>query len=227
MNDKAVHAAAEAQSQQVGFENVLIRPGDAVQVHLAEIEQRCMSRYIGHVTGKSVLLEAPVANNQVLHLRENQTVSVRAFSGTSAYAFNSQVTKAYSAPLPYLHLAWPRSVRAVSIRGAARVDFSITARVVNASLNAPLSHDIVITDLSITGAAFHAEKPVGKRDDELIIRFSANLHNVDVEPVLPCVIRSVNPTSDGHIKYGVQFTDLSLLDTLTLQGLVCMHAVRN
>ncbi len=227
MNDKAAHTAREGSSQQISFENVIIRPGDAVQVHLAEIEQRCISRYIGHVIGKSVLIEAPVANNQILHLRENQTVSVRAFSGTSAYAFNSQVTKAHSAPLPYLHLAWPRSVRAVSIRGAARVDFSLTATTVNTSLNAPLVHDIVITDLSITGAAFHAQKPVGKRDDELIIRFHANLHNVDVEPVLPCVIRSVSPTNDNHIKYGVQFTDLSLLDTLTLQGLVCMRAVRN
>lgn len=227
MNQKIKQASNESTTQQVGFDDIKAKPGDALQIQLPNDERRYPSRLIGYVFGKTILVQTPVVGNQVLMLRENQTLSVRAFSNTSAFAFSTQITKIASSPVPYLHLGWPRSVQKVAIRGAARIEFNLSATVTNHSVTPAAQHSVVIVDLSTTGAAFAADKPVGKKDDELTLQFNANLHGIDVSPALPCIVRAVTPSQTGPIKYGVQFKALPLLDTLTIQGLICGKVVRN
>ncbi len=222
MPQASIPSGAETASVQVGFEETRCRTGDALQIQLPGSEQRFPARLIGYVPGKSILITAPTNGNQILLLRENQTLTVRSFSGTNAYAYPSQILRAHSTPFAYLHLVWPKSVHKVPIRGSARVDYQITASARNLS-QGPDSppHEVVIVDLSISGAAISASHPLGKKDDQLQLAFSASVHNIPVNPQLQCVIRSAQPGEGGTIRYGLQFLDLALLDTLTLQGLVC------
>ena len=212
----------KTSSQQVPFIDVRPRAGDALQIQLTGSEQRYPSKLIGYIVDKTVLITMPMLGNQLFILREHQTLTVRSFSGTSAYAFNSTISKLYNSPVAYLHVEYPKLVHKVPIRNAARVDFAIAAQVSNLNQSqTSIPQAITIVDLSVSGAAFTANQPIGKKDDQLVLRFSTYVQQIPVAPELPCTIRSVSSADAGVIRYGIQFHDLPLADTLTLQGLVC------
>ncbi len=215
MNQTAGQTANDAQ--QVDFEHIRIKVGDTLQLQLSGEEQRHPVKLIGYVSGKTLLVTAP----QNIILREHQNLTLRLFSGTSAFAFNSSVLKSHSAPLPYLHLTYPRIVHKVSVRGSARVDFNFAGTALNLTRPGSTEEEpIVILDLSANGASFSSAAPLGKKDDHLRITFTARIGNIPVSPVMECVIRSLADTDEGRIRYGAQFQPLPLLEMLTLQNLV-------
>lgn len=215
----------EPSSILIPFTETRCRPGDVLQLQLSGAEQRYPAKLIGYVNEKTILITAPGNGSQLLMLRENQSLTVRSFSGTSAYAYHSQIIRTCNSPLPYLHLSWPKSVHKVPIRGSTRVDYNLSGTALNLNQDASRNqYPVQIVDLSTSGAAFVASRPVGKKNDALRLSFAAKIHAIEVNPDLNGVIRSVQPGEDGaSIRYGIQFLNLSLLDTLTLQGMVCQQ----
>ena len=209
------------QAQHIQFEHVRVKPGDILQLQLADSEVRHTVKLIGFVTGKSILVTAPMTGQQLILLREHQNLTLRFFSGTSVYAANSSLGKSCSSPLAYLHLAYPKTVQKNSIRDSTRVDLDIAAMAVNLSQNAEeAGHPITILNLSLSGAAIATDKPLGKKDDQLRINFNTTIHEIPVPLSLECSIRSVSPMENGKIRYGIQFHAMQLLDLLTVQSLV-------
>ncbi len=212
---------AGSQAQHIQLEHVRIKPGDILQLQLADSDTRHTVKLIGFVTGKTILVTAPMTGQQLLLLREHQNLILRFFSGTSVYEFNSTLLKSCSTPLAYLHLAYPKAVQKNSIRDSTRVDLDIAALATNLSQNsATTEHPITILNLSLSGAAITAEKPLGKKDDQLRINFSTVIHDIPVPLSLECSIRSVSPMENGRIRYGIQFHAMQLLDLLTVQSLI-------
>lgn len=210
-----------------GFEDIKARVGDMLQVQISTDSQeiRHSVKLLGYLAGKTIMITAPSVNNTVLLLREGQHLTVRAFSGTAAYAFSSEIIKVCNSPLPYLHLSYPKSTQKVPIRASARINFDLLGAATNITHgdNASASTTaITITDISTTGAAVTAASPLGKKGDTLRIAFRARIHDIMVHPSLKCVIRSLSSADDGthSIKYGLQFLDLQTQELLTLQSLV-------
>jgi len=215
-----------------GFEDIKARVGDMFQVQISTDSQaiRHAVKLLGYFAGKTIIITAPTVNNSILLLREGQNLTVRAFSGTAAYAFSCEIIKVCNSPLAYLHLSYPKTVQKVPIRASARINFDL----IGASTN--ITHGdnaaaipIAITDISTTGAAVAASSPLGKKEDMLRIAFRAKIHDITVHPSLKCVIRSLTSTDDelNPIKYGLQFLDLQTQDLLTLQSLVYQKILEN
>lgn len=210
-------------SQQIDFSQTRLRPGDGLQLQLTDSEQRYPVKLIGYIPNKTILLTAPISGQQLLLLREHQNLTLRAVSGKGAIAFTSAVIKLYSTPVPYLHIAWPAAVQCVVVRTAERASLEIPGFIINTSTKDGNKRSVTIVDLSQNGAAIVASEPLGKKDDLLELDFQATTYNIAVSPQLKSIIRSVMATPDKRIRYGIQFTELSILDKLTLQGLVCQR----
>jgi c-di-GMP-binding flagellar brake protein YcgR len=206
------------------FEDIKARVGDMFQVQLSTDSQevRHSVKLMGYLAGKTIMITAPTVNNSVLLLREGQNLTVRAFSGTAAYAFSSEIIKVCNTPLPYLHLSYPKTIQKVPIRASARITFDLIGAATNLSHGNNAATPIVISDISTTGAAIAAATPLGKKEDTLRIAFRAKIHDIAVHPSLKCIIRSLTSTDDDAypIKYGLQFQELQTQDLLTLQSLV-------
>lgn len=209
------------------FEDIKARVGDTFQVQISSDTQeiRHSVKLLGYLAGKTIMITTPTLNNNAMLLREGQSLTVRAFSGTAAYAFSCDVTKACNTPIAYLHLSYPKSTQKAPIRAAARINFDI----IGASTN--ITHGessnitptaIIINDISTTGASIASSSPLGKKDDILRIAFRAKIRDIVVHPTLKCAIRSLTSTDDADnpIKYGLQFLDLDTQELLTLQSLV-------
>ena len=209
----------------VSFEDIKARVGDMcqVQINTDSEEIRHSVKLLGYMPGKTILITAPTVNKSLLLLREGQSLTVRAFSGTAAYAFACEVIKVCNSPLAYLHLSYPKAVQKVPIRASARINFDLVGTSTNlAHSDNATPVPIIITDISTTGAAVAASSPLGKKGDSLRMVFSAKIRDIDVQPSLKCVIRSLTSSDDAinPIKYGLQFLDLQTQDLLTLQSLV-------
>ena len=214
------------------FEDIKARVGDMFQVQISTDKQeiRHSVKLLGYLAGKTIMITAPTVNNSVMLLREGQNLMVRAFSGTAAYAFPSEIIKVCNSPLPYLHLSYPKVTQKVPIRASARINFDLIG------VSSNITHGenetttpISITDISTTGAAIAASSPLGKKDDLLRIAFRAKVHDIVVHPSLKCVIRSLTSTDDevNPIKYGLQFLDVPTSDLLALQSLVYQKILEN
>ena len=132
--------------------------------------------------------------------------------------------KLYSTPVPYLHIAWPAAVQSVVIRAAERANLEIPGLIIDTGTADGKQYPVTIVDLSQNGAAIVANDPLGKKDDTLELDFQTTTYNIAVSPKLKSIIRSVAATPDKRIRYGLQFTELSVLDKLTLQSLVCQRS---
>jgi c-di-GMP-binding flagellar brake protein YcgR len=171
------------------------------------------------------MITTPILNSNAMLLREGQNLTVRAFSGTAAYAFSCDIIKVCNTPITYLHLSYPKIAQKAPIRAAARINFDIIGASTNITHNgnseAPPT-PIMIHDISTTGASIASSTPLGKKDDILRIAFRAKIRDIIVHPTLKCAIRSLTSTDDevNPIKYGLQFLELDTQELLTLQSLV-------
>ena len=207
------------------FEDIKARVGDMFQVQISTDKQeiRHSVKLLGYLAGKTIMITAPTVNNSVILLREGQNLTVRAFSGTAAYAFSCEIIKVCNSPLAYLHLSYPKITQKVPIRASARINFDLVGTSVNISNGENTNAiPIIITDISTTGAAIAASSPLGKKDDILRITFRANIHDIEVHPSLKCAIRSLTSSDEvvNPIKYGLQFLELQTQELLTLNSLV-------
>ncbi|BBP02210.1 flagellar brake protein [Sulfuriferula nivalis] len=209
------------------FDDIKARVGDTFQVQIGSDAQeiRHSVKLLGYLTGKTIMITTPAVNNSAMLLREGQNITVRAFSGTAAYAFSCDIIKVCNTPITYLHLSYPKTTQKAPIRAAARINFDIIGASTNITHNensnaAPTP--IIIHDISTTGASIASSTPLGKKDDILRIAFRAKIRDIVVHPTLKCAIRSLTSTDDevNPIKYGLQFLDLDTQELLTLQSLV-------
>lgn len=238
LHSKSVSASAgeqktsgEVETRNFCFEDLKPRVGDAMQLQVKD--ERYPVKLMGHVKGITIMVSTPVVDGGVILLREGQPAVVRSFSGKDAYAFPSSILRVCNAPLPYLHLAYPKTVQSVAVRKTARADFNLVGTVTN--VNNPsvaTSRAVRISDLSITGASFMVDDQVGEKGDNLSLSFRVKLSEIDVSfaancivPTVFCTVRSVasesgrGATSD-KFRYGVQFTDVPTDVSLLMQNMI-------
>lgn len=216
----------EAEAKSYSFEELKPRVGDSIQ--LQAMDERYPVKLMGYAKGITIMVSSPVVNGGVILLREGQPVVVRSFSGKDAYAFSSSILRVCNAPLPYLHLAYPKTVQSVTVRKTARAEFNLIGTVTNAS-NPDLaaSRPMRITDLSVSGASFTVDGKVGEKGDNLSLVFRVKLNETDTSVAITvcCVVRSVSGESEvgataDTLRYGVQFTDVPTDVSLLMQNMI-------
>lgn len=223
--------AEEIEARNFFFEDLKPKVGDAIKLQVKE--ERYPVKLMGHVKGTTIMVSTPVVDGGVILLREGQPVVVRSFSGKDAYAFSSSILRVCNTPLPYLHLAYPKTVQSVAVRKTARADFNLVGAVMNVSNpDMAASRAVRISDLSITGASFTVGEMIGEKGDNLSLSFRVKLNELDasladscIVPTVCCTVRSVTSESGvgstaDKFRYGVQFTDVPTDVSLLMQNMI-------
>ncbi len=207
-DDTAAHCALQA--------------GIELQLQFADEPSR--GRYkvtvIGYVEGRSLLITAPVSNGHVMLLREGQQFIVRLLSGRQIIGFNSEVTKVYNNPFPYVHLKPPVEVQQHNVRNAYRVALNIISTVHPVEYNeetgkvkrTSTTMAAKISNMSTTGCQFQLMKQLPENIKEVVLSTKVSLVEQEHILRLNAVIRSHRQieikNKIWHI-YGSEFVDVA------------------
>ena len=214
----------------VNLDEARLQIGDSVQIQALGDPNaaRHYVKLIGFSRQGSVLLSTPKVDGSYIFVRDGQNYVVRAFSGKNAYAFSTTVIRSVAVPYPYLHLAYPKDVRALVVRRGARVKVNViaaTRRTDAAGAEIGESVAATIRNLSISGALLETPHPLGLQGESIRVKFKIALNDITSLVTMEGVIRAVNPageetTAPNAIAYGVEFVGGEHQDRITLTAFV-------
>lgn len=212
------------------FEDIQLQIGDRVQLETQSdgTRTRHFTSLIGYAKDASVLVHTPMVQNFPLPVREAESILVRAFSGRSAFAFETAVTKTSRSPFPYLHLAFPNVVRTVVIRGALRVRSDLTGTAVNLARNpGGVPQPCTIADLSVSGAQLDSPSAIGSAGERLQVFFKFTLapagYEVKLSPeamVQSCRKMLDEKTGADFFRHGLHFEGVRTTESLLVQSFI-------
>ena len=213
---------------QGSLEQLQPHVGDRLQLELLADDARgqYFTLLIGYVPGHTVLVRTPLVQNLPVPIPEGAPVLVRAFSGRHASSFESTVTRVCRSPFPYLHLAYPQTVKQTLIRGAIRVRVNLAGTALNPEYaDSDLPNPITIADLSISGALLESATVLGETGNqiELAFKFLVQPNNYEVRLTTSADIQSVRKTRQGNddsFVHGVRFQHLHTTESLLLQSFI-------
>jgi c-di-GMP-binding flagellar brake protein YcgR len=190
----------------------------------AEEKDRYLVKLIGFMDKRSILVSTPTLEGQVLFVKEGQTFDVRTFSGKEVYHFTASVMRSCTSPFPYLHLSFPRVVRGLVVRNAARVKVKLICTISTAD-DPEKKTPCVLTDLSTSGAQLDSSRILGEMGDELQLSLRLNLFEDDSSYLsLTSTIRRVVTDEPGSktdsVLYGISFQTHTSTERLMLENYV-------
>lgn len=198
-----------------------IRVGDPLQMQSSAEAPRLVVKLIGYLKNRGLIVTIPESDGEFVMLKEGQSFIVRFFSGQSAYAFTTTVSKQTSVPFPHVHLAYPREVRGLEIRKNSRIDVELIAAV-TAEGETKVSAG-KITNLSTGGAALRAKGRLGRKGDTINIKFKLLINDIQTYTVfdaLICAISEDQGDPSMPIMHGIQFVDPEQNMTLAVAAYV-------
>lgn len=213
-------------------------PGAVLQVQatVPDNAPRHSVRLIGSLPGGSLVITTPTVDGKVQIVREGQRFTCRVLKGERVVGFVAQVLNASLKPYPHLHLEYPSEVEQIVVRNASRVHARIAATARNAN-DGNEKQDFVpvsIVDLSETGAKVSSDRPLGKVDELLHLKFELMISGAAEELNLLGDVRNVTERSehgeDGdRLVYftGVQFRTLSRYQQVLLHAWVTNQVLQN
>lgn len=224
----AADAAGSAQSdhEEMGtcvFADIHLKVGDTVYLDFSGVgsRSRASSTVLGWREGVSVMLTQPVAGDKPLQLFEGENVTLRVFTGQSAFAFRANVCKANNLPFPYVHIGFPRHVHVVEIRRSPRSRVGLPATF---SVGGSQAGHGTILDIGAAGALLDTGKVLDREVTDLQLAFSFELHGVHVSLDLHAHVLGVKGySSQGQqpsVQYRLAFDQLQPNDRLILSSLV-------
>ena len=206
-------------------------PGDALQLQpmLEGQTERYAVQVIGVMKGKSVLVTAPLVEGKLIFVREAQPFLIRAFSGLNVYAFKSRVLKAQHTPFPYLHLAYPDTIKVIRIRKAMRAPVQLIVAISDKEGGRSLGAGRIV-DLSVGGARIRVGKDLNLSLERLFLSFKVALGDYEEYVTTQAVVRSVQEEDDEQGRpvrvAGVQFDALMPQHRMAIMNLVYQHLLK-
>jgi len=213
----------------VNLDEARLQIGDSLQLQpLGDTTApRHYVKLIGFARQGSVLVSTPKVDGAYIFVRDGQNYVVRAFSGKNAYAFSTSVVRSVAVPYPYLHLTYPRDVRALVVRRGARAKVNLIAsarRLDGSGQETGEAAAASIRNVSISGALIASPHPLGLKDEQIRLSFKISLADIVSLVTLDAVIRVVNPGGEdlgpGMIGYGLEFVGGEAQDRITLTAFV-------
>ncbi|MCW8909744.1 MAG: flagellar brake protein [Gammaproteobacteria bacterium] len=203
------------------------RLGDIVQLQYVAFSdrERLNARVIGYAPNKSLILSAPVAAGNAPFLQEKQKFVVRMMRGSQVYAFQAEVLKYLTSPYAHVHLSQPQNIEAIQVRNSRRVNTESIISVQRADAE-PSSATMLNT--SLTGALIKTDKPIGEKNDSLIISSEFAFYDFQKYLRFNAIIRNVTTpdSNQDEYRYGVEFEGLDEEQKLIIHGYVYDHIVK-
>jgi len=216
-------AALRAPAAPSTFADMRLKVGDQVYLEppMAVAGGRATVTVLGWLEGTSLIVTAPQNAAGRLALQEDELVLLRAFTGTSAYAFRAAVLKTARQPFHHLHLSFPDKVEGVAVRNSPRCRLRLPARI-GVEGRAPGEGSIL--NIGTTGALIESAEALECGQGLIQIGFAFELHGVPVSLELRakvCGEKNI-PAADATAprQYGVEFAQMQPNDRLILGSLV-------
>lgn len=226
---KGEPTSAQREADVLSLDQIKLNIGDSIQLQFqSDLEQsRCVVTLIGYLKGQSVIVTTPIINGTMMLVREGQDFVIRLFSGKSAYAFTTMAKRVTNTPYPHLHLAYPKEVRGMVVRGSSRGRINI---ICHATVEGGRGYACFARDISIGGALIAASEKMGEVGNQLTLKFRVKVKDAEHTLALNCKIRSVNasrPTVDEKpaILHGLSFEEVTSQDTLVISTLLYQNMI--
>ncbi len=208
---------------QVSFESLKLRPGSSLQIQqAAHNSPNSEVQLLAAVKGQSVMVALKGESGIQTGLEAGKDYILRGFSGQYDFSFSSHVTQVFKAPFPYAMLAYPGSVEARVVRKVVRAKTSLPAIASPLGKDVPLN--VIVSDLSVAGAAIDSPAPLGNPGDTLNLSVAVEFENNKIELALLAQIRHVNKSDIGAYSVGVEFEDITQNDKLVLHYVAQSYA---
>ncbi len=197
-----------------------LQPGTRLQIftHRGHKPMQYVSAVIGFDFPNYILIQQPRESGSLLTFIDGEKLTVRVFSGTTIFAFDSVVLKTLAHPVYCLCIACPLDVRTKKVRSEMRIKVAMGAEVVRASG----SEQVSLQNLSATGCLIMSSNNLGSFDDELGLRFTLPpgdgepSHEIDVH----ARIRNVMPHGAAGMTTGVEFVKVGATESLVIRNYV-------
>ncbi|HQT31134.1 MAG TPA: flagellar brake protein [Thiobacillus sp.] len=211
------------------LDQIKLAIGDSIQLQFqSDVEpSRSFVTLIGYLESQSVIVTTPIINGSMMLVREGQDFVVRLFSGKSAYAFTTSAKRVTNTPYPHLHLAYPKEVRGMVVRGSSRGRIHI---ICHATAEGGRGLACVARDISIGGALIAVSEKIGAVGTLLTLKLRVKVGAAEHVLALNCKIRSVNasrPAEDEKptVLHGLSFEDVTSQDTLVISALLYQNLI--
>lgn len=199
---------------EVELDNLHLRCGDMMQLQLEHQEERYTVKLIGYLSGRSVIVTAPVHKARLISIRPGQKIQARMMLNDIACAFPTVVTHICRSPYPYMHLVYPENVVANSVRKSIRVETKVPVSVINLSMGErgkEVSGSII--DISETGARLVTPVRIGKKQDDIRLKMFLDIRGIDrvleTEAVLRGRLKPRVKKEEPEVHYGVEFAAMN------------------
>lgn len=201
------------------FEAMRLHPGALLQIKSSTGDVTHSVRYIGAISGKSVLTTLPIVNGKNILVQAGQMYVIRGFTGKFAFAFETPIIMARIQPFPYIHFAYPQAINSKTVRNSLRVKANLPATVTPKNNSQPVA--VVMLDLSATGSMVDSAMPLGEIGDAVKLVFSAAFDNITADLNVSAIIRSLHKTETGEsLRTGLEFENVAHNDNLILRCFV-------
>lgn len=218
----------EQQQQTVAFDSLNLQVGLRLQflVHRAIKPVPYFSTLIGYIKDEYLIVRTPVDNGNLIGLVDGERITIRVFSGTSVCSFVCTVERIFPRPLSYVHLSFPTSIRATSLRSAMRVRTDIPVQITPAGAPDASAYAGTLMNVSVSGGRIDVDQPFDVADMPLRLQLSITLPSSqqDVPLQLEALVRNTASSTRPHDQaavhsYGVEFIDVDVMQFTLLQNL--------
>ncbi len=224
----------QGTKEQLPFEELRLAVGERVRLEIRAPKARFTVSYIGHVSGRTLLLSMPQKSPRPPALAEGSAVTVRLIASNRACAFTSRIQKLQLKPVPTLYLDYPPSVEAVLVRKAPRVASRLVVsldEVVEGALGGGWPRQALCSDISLHGARIEASDLLAEVNEQLFMTVRMRVGELDQLLLTRCVVRNLedldelNP-EDYRVIHGVEFLQMDEDTQLTLTGFVYQQMLK-
>jgi len=206
-------------SSEISFEALRLCPGAALQMQSLAGEANHSVKFIGAITGKSILVTLPIVNGNGVLVQPGQAYVIRGFTGRSAFAFEAKAIMARAHPFTYIHFSYPRSLNLKAVRKSLRVKVNLPATVTPRT--GGNSVPVAIVDLSAAGSMVDSHAPIGEIGDVAKLAFSVAFESIETSLNVSAIIRSIKkPDAGESLRTGLEFENVAHNDNLILRCFV-------
>lgn len=206
------------------FKDINLQVGSRLQMSLYNGPKQLVyyTELIGYSDGEYLIVKTPFENGLSVQMKVEEQVTLRILSGVDVFTMSSKIKTVFRAPHHYMHLSFPTDIQSIALRGAVRAKVNLPVQV-NGEAGVG-----VISDISVTGAAIIANKPLGQLNEEAIILFEFPIKptNQSAQIKTGATIRSIqelprkNKDAPPRLTHGMSFHELELTNQVMLLNLV-------
>jgi c-di-GMP-binding flagellar brake protein YcgR len=218
----------ESTEQGIDFDSLCLQVGTRLQLEvLRDVKPiQVISSLIGYVYGEYLIVRMPDPRSDPIAFRVGEKITIRLFSGVKVCAFDVTVQRLFEAPLLYMHVSFPQSIRGANLRSAMRVKTTVPSILRTSSAAAELQ--VALRNLSAKGALIESPQKCGEVGERVHLSFAVPCMGKEGGEVIrvDAFVRNVSVTGDrarnsaepAAYLCGVEFGSLSQLHQLVLQN---------